>query len=338
MLSSAILLGVVSLGGFNGIQMVLRRPGIDEPKPLASSRPNTIERPDGTKLHVEDFGPEHAPTIILVHGWGVDNHEWYYAKKGLSDRYRVVAWDLPGLGKSSRPPENNYDLARMADDLEAVVKWSKSNEVIIVGHSIGGMIAQVHAARYRVPSPVLGYGLIHTTYTNPVRTTRFAALYSAIEKPVLVPLLYLTIALSPLVWLMNILSYINGSAQRSTAKQCFSGQETRGQLKFAARYTIAFSPAVLARGMLAMLRYDATSSNPTVQQPALVIGAQNDPVLVVEASKIIADAIPRAKLHVQAKMRHQGHMESSADFIKKLDQFAHECLAKRPLLNTVKVS
>ena len=65
---------------------------------------------------------------------------------------------------------------------------------------------------------VIGLVLSHTTPTNPVRTTSGAAFFTAIEKPVLVPLMYLTIALSPLVWLMNWLSYFNGSAHRSWSR------------------------------------------------------------------------------------------------------------------------
>ena len=65
---------------------------------------------------------------------------------------------------------------------------------------------------------VAGLVLAHTSYTNPVRTTKRAGLYTAIEVPVLIPLLHLTIAIWPLVWVMNWLSYLNGSAHRSTAK------------------------------------------------------------------------------------------------------------------------
>ena len=50
-----------------------------------------------------------------------------------------------------------------------------------------------------------------------------AALYTAIETPVIIPLLYLTIALWPIVWVMNWLSYLNGSAHRSTHKESFAG-------------------------------------------------------------------------------------------------------------------
>src|SRR4051812_29195798 len=80
-----------------------------------------LRRPDGTELHVEIHGPEGAPALVLTHGWGCDADEWRYARRELAGRFRLVTWDLPGLGRSSRPPGNDYSLERMAGDLDAVV-------------------------------------------------------------------------------------------------------------------------------------------------------------------------------------------------------------------------
>ena len=85
-------------------------------------------------------------------------------------------------------------------------------------------------------SRVTGIVLTHTTPTNPVRTTSGAAFYTAIEKPVLMPLMYLTIALSPLVWLMNWLGYLNGSAHLATKLSSFGGTETWEEIDFFTRF------------------------------------------------------------------------------------------------------
>ena len=95
---------------------------------------------------------------------------------------------------------------------------------------------------------------------RPERSTSGSAFYTAIEKPVLMPLMYLTIALSPLVWLMNWLSYLNGSAHVMNKLSSFGGTETWEQIDFATKFQPQASPAVLARGMLGMMRYDATNS------------------------------------------------------------------------------
>lgn len=83
--------------------LLLHRPGQDEPKPNRSSRVHHLSRPDGSEIQVEIYGPDDAPTLILTHGWGPDSTVWYYAKKQLTAQFRVIVWDLPGLGKSKKP-------------------------------------------------------------------------------------------------------------------------------------------------------------------------------------------------------------------------------------------
>ena len=62
-----------------------------------------LGRPDGSQLRVECYGREDAPPIILTHGWGANSTEWDYLKKELSDAFRLIVWDLPGLGLCAKP-------------------------------------------------------------------------------------------------------------------------------------------------------------------------------------------------------------------------------------------
>ena len=216
-------------------------------------------RPDGSELQVEFYGPEDGIPIVLTHGWGLDSREWNYLKRDLSKDFRLIVWDEPGLGSSTRPKTRNYSLENLAADLEAVLALTGDKPAILGGHSIGGMITLTFCRLFpaALGSRVMGLVLTHTTPTNPVRTTSGAAFYTAIEKPVLVPLMYLTIALSPLVWLMNWLSFLNGSAHLSTKHSSFGGTESWEQLDFITKFQPQASPAVMARGMLGMMHYDA---------------------------------------------------------------------------------
>jgi pimeloyl-ACP methyl ester carboxylesterase len=191
------------------------------------------------------------------------------------------------------------------------------------GDSIGGMISLTHAKLFpeSLGSRVCGMVLAHTTYTNPVRTTRLAGLKTALQKPVIEPLLHLTIRLSALVRLMNRLSYWNGSAHRSAEKSGFSGRETRGQLDFIAAYTPRTSPAVLARGMLGMLRYDAADALRTITVPVLVVAGDKDPVCKPEASERMRTDIPAAESLTLSPARHEGlleHHEKFSDAVRSL--------------------
>ena len=81
----------------------------------------------------------------------------------------------------------------------------------------------------RLAERVAGLVVVHTTYTNPVRTTLGARVVQALQPPVLTPLVYRMIALWPAVWLMHWLSFLNGTAHLHSAFTGFAGQRTRAQ-------------------------------------------------------------------------------------------------------------
>ena len=328
LLTAGLLLSMFSLGAGRLFYPLLRRPGKDEPSSSRSDRRVRLRRPDGTELNIEEFGKSDGTTVILTHGWGMDSTEWYYAKKELAKEHRVVVWDLPGVGLSTRALNNDYSIERFATDLHAIVEWSGAPRIVMVGHSIGGMILQTYARLFPTEPAVAGLALVHTTYTNPIRTTKYATLYSAIEKPVIVPLLYLTILLSPLVWLMNVLSYLNGSTHRSTDKQSFSGKETRGQLDFTARFVLVQSPAVLAKGMLGMIQFDESTNVKTIAFPTVVVAAEKDPVTLPSASQFLTDSIPKAYCVTIPMGKHQAQMEMNESFLGALKEI-HSELAVR---------
>ncbi len=286
-----------------------------------------INRPDGSAIRVECYGASDAPPIIWTHGWGANSTEWFYQKRYLTDRFRLIVWDIPGMGLSKKPDNNDFRLENLAADLEAVLTVAGNRLAILVGHSIGGMITLTFCKLFprMLESRIAGIVLAHTTYTNPVRTTQMAALYTAIEKPVIIPLIYLTIALWPVAWLMNWMSYFNGSAHRSTHKTSFAGNETRGQLDFCARFMPHARPDVLARGMLGMIAYDATDVLPGITVPTLVILGDKDTTTLPEAGEFIASHVPRAEAVTLAPARHMGLMEHHDRFDRLVAEFAANC-------------
>jgi pimeloyl-ACP methyl ester carboxylesterase len=304
----------------------------DDPHSDRGGTVQRIKRPDGSELQVEVYGPPDAPPIVLTHGWGVNGTAWYYTKKHLAGRFRLIVWDLPGLGLSRRPEDNDYSLENLARDLAAVLELAGDRPAVLMGHSIGGMITLTYCRLFpeALGRRVAGLVLVHTTYTNPVRTTDKATLYTALQKPVLEPLLHLTIWLSPLVWLMNWLSYLNGSAHRSTKKSSFGGTETWGQVDFSTRFLPHASPAVLARGMFGMLAYDATATLPMIPVPVLIVAGDQDPTTIPEASEYMRAMIPGSRLTTLTPAKHFGLMEHNRPFDEAVGEFAAECARPRP--------
>ena len=303
---------------------LLRRPGDDEPKAMRTGTVQRVPRPDGSVLQVEFYGPEDGQPIILTHGWGPNSTVWYYAKRQLSDRFRVIVWDLPGLGKSSQPKNNDYSLEKYARDLEAVVNLAGDKPVILLGHSLGGMSVLTFCRLFpeHLGRRVAGLILVDTTYTNPVKTSIFSKFLRIMQKPLLEPLLHLTIWLSPLVSLMNWLSYLNGMLHISMELSGFTGTETRGQLNFATLLAAKSWPGVVARGTLAMFNYEETQTLLTINVPVLLIVGASDRATVPGASIRMKAELPQADLSVLKPAGHMGLMEQNHQFAEAVSAFS----------------
>lgn len=290
-----------------------------------------VEGVDGASLYVETVGSRRTPTIVLTHGWGLDSTIWNYAKGSLGQRFRVVAWDLPGAGQSKTGRANGVSLTAFAANLRALIK-TLDGPVILVGHSIGGMTIQTLARDYpeMMGREVAGVVLVNTTHINPLRTILFSPLFQALRLPVLIPLLTLTIWLQPLAWMMAWMSYLNGMAHVAN-RLGFGRFVTRSQLEHTTLLAVRNPPAVLARGNLAMFEWDATADLPLIAVPTLVIGGDKDIVTRLEASRTIAFAVPQARLKVIDGVNHMGFLERADLYNAAVSDFVDGLAVPSPL-------
>src|SRR5579859_6295051 len=85
-------------------------------------RPIAVAAGDGTRLHVEAFGPEDGATVLLAHGWTEELSFWGPVIRILrAQGLRPVAYDLRGHGRSEPAADGDYSLDRFGDDVEAVL-------------------------------------------------------------------------------------------------------------------------------------------------------------------------------------------------------------------------
>ncbi|HCL62979.1 MAG TPA: alpha/beta hydrolase, partial [Rhizobiales bacterium] len=112
-------------------------------------------RRNGVALFYEEAdGGE--PPIVLVHGWCCDHSFFapqleHFARAG----HRVVAVDLRGHGQSDKP-EQPYTMQLFADDLAFLCGELKLVKPVVIGHSMGGVVAFAFAVRYpKLPSAIV---------------------------------------------------------------------------------------------------------------------------------------------------------------------------------------
>ncbi|CAN7524527.1 alpha/beta hydrolase [Phenylobacterium sp. LjRoot219] len=281
-----------------------------------------IASPTGSSLYVESHGPAGAPPIIFTHGWGMDSTFWHYAKLDLGDRFRLVLWDLPGLGKSKAAGRQAISLDAFATDLATVIDHAGGQSVVLVGHSIGGMTIQTLVRDYpQLQRRIAGVVLLNTTYTNPLKTMIFSGPLQVLQRPVLEPAMKLITALQPLVWLSRWQSYLSGSSHLAQ-RFGFGKFVTRSQLEHTTLLSTRNPPGVVARGDLAMFHWDATGVLNRLRAPALVIGGDRDVVTKLEASRAIVDESDLATLRVVEGVNHMGPMERADLYNQMIGEFA----------------
>ena len=114
----------------------------------------TVTAADGTRLHVEVVEPREPagkPTVVFVHGFALDMGTFHFQRQALTERgdRRLVFYDQPGHGRSSRLEAGEYDIAALGKSLSAVLDATvPDGHIILVGHSMGGMTIMAFAEQY----------------------------------------------------------------------------------------------------------------------------------------------------------------------------------------------
>ncbi|MCE8537314.1 alpha/beta fold hydrolase [Ruegeria pomeroyi] len=95
--------------------------------------------PDGSSFEVS--GPADAPCVVLIHGLGLNRACWQWTGPALTDGYRLLSYDLHGHGESADPPETP-SLSLFSHQLQGLLDHCGIADAVIVGFSLGGMIAR----------------------------------------------------------------------------------------------------------------------------------------------------------------------------------------------------
>lgn len=101
---------------------------------------------DGFDLRYIEEGKKDSPVLLLVHGFAGSVYTWREVIPLLSDKYRVIALDLPGFGLSEKPLDFDYCYDSQGEIVKKFIIEKDLHDVILVGHSMGGNIT-LHAAR-----------------------------------------------------------------------------------------------------------------------------------------------------------------------------------------------
>ena len=99
-------------------------------------------------LHYLEWGEAAAPPIVCVHGYTGSADAFSAPARHLHDRYRILAFDVRGHGESAWSPTGAYRYADQASDLAEFAKQLGLDKFVLIGTSMGGIIAMTYAAEH----------------------------------------------------------------------------------------------------------------------------------------------------------------------------------------------
>ncbi|MCH7592026.1 MAG: alpha/beta hydrolase [Planctomycetes bacterium] len=131
----------------------------------------SVRAEDGVRIAYSSEG-HGEPAIVFIHGWTCDRTHWRFQVPEFRKSHRVIAIDLPGHGASGAD-RNAWSIDGLGSDVAAVVRGLKLDQVVLVGHSMGGPVALAAAPRLRgILRGIVAVDSVHNVeFTMPAETS-----------------------------------------------------------------------------------------------------------------------------------------------------------------------
>jgi pimeloyl-ACP methyl ester carboxylesterase len=130
---------------FVGMLIAISFPAMGQTPGGGKSIESKFATVDGTKIHYLTAG--RGPAVILLHGYTQTSRMWRPLIPRLTDKFTVIAPDLPGIGESDIP-KDGLDMKSAAIRIHALAKSLGITKSRVVGHDIGLMVAYAYAAQF----------------------------------------------------------------------------------------------------------------------------------------------------------------------------------------------
>jgi pimeloyl-ACP methyl ester carboxylesterase/CRP-like cAMP-binding protein len=261
----------------------------------------TIYNVNGQQLHVIEKGLHNRQVALLIHGW---SSSWYALSpllELLSLRFKCLAVDLPGYGKSP-PLPGRTTIPAYADLLAELVAQVSDGPVVLVGHSMGGMTSVSLALRH----PILVERMV---LIGPTITGRLSSYINLVVSPIT---LLERFGLGRLLVSVGERSFV-GITDRIMRPASFAERSGIMEADYERLRADARRPGqgrVRAQCYFAMRDNNLSGRLKGVEAPALVIWGAEDNTVPLRDAGVVADEWPDADLRILPKAGHWPQFEA----------------------------
>ena len=253
---------------------------------------------NGVDTYYEVHGKSGAPWLAFSHSLACNLHMWDGQIEAFKDRFRILAYDTRGHGKSAAPA-GAYTLEMLADDLRALLSHLDIQRLHFVGLSMGGMIGQTFALKY--PGLFSSLTLADTTSRYPAEAAPlWQERIRTAESKGMQPLVQATLER----WFTESFRKAHPDEVRKIAE------------------AILATPVPGYAGCCAAIpKINLTARLKEVKCRTLVVCGEQDPGTPPAMAREIHDNIPGSKLALIPQAAHLSNIEQPAAFNRALSDF-----------------
>ena len=253
---------------------------------------------NGTRIYYEMHGS--GPALVLIHGIGGSAMDWGDALPRLAERCTVLALDVRGFGRSAKPA-GPYTPAQWAADVAGVIDAAGLRQPVVLGHSMGGVIAQ----RLLLDFPQKLRAAILASTSSEVKEAA-AAVWEGqaadIEREGLAPMI-----------------------ARRQAAYTDEFKAAHPEVLEADRRRVEWNePHAYAAAARAVARYNFTDELRRVTMPVLILQGLDDKQTPPGGSVIMSRAIPGSRLVMIENCGHNIHVDQPDRFVNEVLGFVAE--------------
>lgn len=241
-------------------------------------------------------GSQSTPVLVFLHGFNGSSKSWAYQFAHFTN-HTVIAIDAPGFG-GSQVIEGG--MVAIADEVAAVITSLVNGEAVIIGHSMGGMLAQVLGATHPDICQAIILSCTHKGRAQPAGTPLDAAVIERIEQRKM----------------MDDATY--GALRVS---KMLPGDIDPGIAEFLAMVAGDIRVEGIDSGGRAMHHLDTTNLLPKITAPVAIFSGANDIVVKPAAAAALKAALPLARHWLIRGVGHAPYCEDAASFNSAIEQF-----------------
>lgn len=258
----------------------------------------------GVNIYYETYGKGFP--IVFLHPFSTNGYIWYFQTFTFAQTNQCIIVDERGHGRSDKP-QQGYAIKEMAADVGAVLDDLKISKAILVGNSIGGMIAM----QFNLDNPDRVAGNVIVSSGTNIAAGMPPEAKAAFQKdPV-----------------GTFGALVDGAFSAKTKRERPELLDLmKGHFIVEDNFPRhAFFAAIADPS--GVFNWNISDRLKDIRKPTLILAGEEDQATPVAANKFLADNIPGAQLRVLKDVGHFYQLEKSADFNRDLAQFVKQVAA-----------